>query len=62
MGKTIVVLAALLAAAPAVQAQSRKKPKVTPDTGIAWTGDFDGAVKEAQARNVPILYIVTKDY
>ena len=61
MSRTVTILAALLVASSAADAQSRKKPKVTPETGIAWTGDFDGALKEAQARNVPVLFVVTKD-
>ena len=54
--KTVLALT-LAAALPAALQQA--KP-AAPD-GIAWVGTWDEAVKEAQARNVPIHFALHKD-
>ena len=36
--------------------------KVGPGTGIDWQGDWEAAVKEATARNVPIMFTLHKDH
>ena len=55
------VITLFLALATAAHAQSGKKQEVGPGTGIDWQGDWEEAVKEATARNVPIMFTVHKD-
>jgi hypothetical protein len=50
----------LVAAAGAAHAQGKKKEPL-PGQGIEWQGDWDAAVREATARNVPIMFTVHKD-
>jgi hypothetical protein len=52
---------ALLALAAAAPQQAPGKHKLLPGQGIDWKGDWDAAVLEATARNVPILFTVHKD-
>jgi hypothetical protein len=52
---SVAVLLALVAAAP------QGKKGIGPGTGIDWQGDWDAALKEAAARNVPIMFGVHKD-
>jgi len=62
MKRTALALLFVCAAAGAAQAQSKKKEMAwTPGQGIDWQGDWDLAVKEATARNVPIHVAVHKD-
>ena len=58
MKSAVLSLSILLAAAAPALAQGKK---LVPGQGIDWQGDWDAAVKEAAARNVPILYAVHKD-
>jgi hypothetical protein len=51
--------ALLLALAPAASAQAKKT--FGPGQGIEWQGDWEAAVKEATARNVPIVLTIHKD-
>lgn len=44
-----------------VLAQGKKK-ELLPGQGIDWKGDWDAAVLEATARNVPIHFAVHKDH
>ncbi|HEX7896691.1 MAG TPA: hypothetical protein VF950_02965 [Planctomycetota bacterium] len=37
------------------------KHKLMPGQGIDWKADWDEAIKEAGARNVPIMFTVHKD-
>lgn len=60
MKRSILTVAVLLTAASAALAQGRKKDMM-PGQGIDWKGDWDAAVKEATARNVPILFAIHKD-
>ena len=60
MTKVSLALALLLAAAAPALAQGKKK-EMLPGQGIDWQGDWEAAVKEASARNVPILFAVHKD-
>lgn len=53
-------LIAVCAVAGAAEAQSKKKDW-TPGQGIDWKSDWDAAVEEAAARNVPIHFAVRKD-
>jgi len=50
----------ILAAGQAASAQQSKKP-LAPGQGIEWQGDWALAVKEATARNVPIIITIHKD-
>jgi hypothetical protein len=59
MKSALLSLAILCAAAAPALAQGKKN--MLPGQGIDWQGDWDAAVKEATARNVPILYAVHKD-
>jgi hypothetical protein len=59
MKHTALALAFVLAAAAPALAQRSKGP--LPGQGIDWKGDWESAVKEATARNVPILFHVGKD-
>ena len=61
MKKTAIALMMLCAAAGAAQAQGKKNMGMQPGQGIDWQGDWDAAVKEATARNVPIHFAVHKD-
>ena len=58
--KTFLVIAVLCAAASPALAQGKKKDMM-PGQGIDWQGNWEAAVKEATARNVPILFAVHKD-
>ena len=60
MTRTLLAVAVLLAAASPALAQGKKK-EMLPGQGIDWQGDWDAAVKEATARNVPIMFCVHKD-
>lgn len=60
MKHAVLVLIAFCAASGAVQAQSKKK-EWTPGQGIDWKSDWDTAVEEAAARNVPIHLSIRKD-
>jgi hypothetical protein len=59
MKTSILAGALLLAFAPAALAQSKKG--FGPGQGIEWQGDWNAAVKEATARNVPIVLTIHKD-
>jgi hypothetical protein len=59
MTKMLLALAALCAAASPALAQGKKN--LLPGQGIDWQGDWDAAVQEATARNVPIMFCVHKD-
>ena len=62
MKTPLLVLAILVASAPALSAQkSKKKILLLPGQGIDWKGDWDEAVKEAKARNVPIMFVAHTD-
>jgi len=60
MKHAALALIALCAAAGAAQAQGKKKDWA-PGQGIDWKGDWDSAVEEATARNVPIHIAIHKD-
>jgi hypothetical protein len=60
MTRTLLALAVLAAAATPALAQG-KKDKLMPGQGIDWQADWESAVKEATARNVPIMFTVHKD-
>jgi len=59
MKRAILTCAVLLTAASAALAQGKKN--MMPGQGIDWKGDWDAAVKEATARNVPILFAIHQD-
>jgi hypothetical protein len=59
MKTPLVAAALLLALAPAATAQSKKT--FGPGQGIDWQGDWEAAVREATARNVPIVLTIHKD-
>jgi hypothetical protein len=61
MKRAFVAMAILLASAGLAQAQGGKTKGPLPGQGIDWQGDWDAAVKEATARNVPIMFTVHKD-
>lgn len=62
MRTTIISMSLILAAAAGAYAQGgKKKAPLLPGQGIDWQGDWDAAVKEATARNVPIMFTVHKD-
>lgn len=50
-----------LAATVAAGAQERKLDKSYKQDGVYWAASWDEALKEAQARNVPIHFTVHKD-
>lgn len=50
-----------LAATVAAGAQDRKLDKSYPQEGVYWASSWEDALKEAQARNVPIHFTVHKD-
>ena len=56
-----LALAFLLAGVGLAQAQNKPSKGPLPGQGIDWKGDFDAVVKEATARNVPIMFTVHKD-
>ena len=62
--RQLTVAMAMLALGVA-SAQDRSKPNQAPKPaepdGILWVGDWDEAVKEAKARNVPIHFALHKD-
>jgi hypothetical protein len=60
MKHALLALIVLCAAAGAAQAQGKKKDWL-PGQGIDWKGDWDAAVEEAAARNVPIHLAIHKD-
>ena len=60
MKHLILALPFLFAVAPAADAEGKGKT-LLPGQGIDWKGDWDAAVQEATARNVPIAYHVHKD-
>ena len=57
--KVWIALAVVCAAATPALAQGKKN--MMPGQGIDWKADWDEAVKEATARNVPIMFTVHKD-
>lgn len=59
MRHTLFVAALLLGGAGGTMAQSGKDK--IPADWIAWTAEWDEAVKEATARNVPIHVAIHKD-
>ena len=59
MKRALISCALLLVAAGTALAQGKKN--MMPGQGIDWQGDWEAAVKEATARNVPILFAVHKD-
>jgi hypothetical protein len=63
MKRAALALLLVCAAAGAAHAQGSKKKEMawTPGQGIDWQGDWEAAVKEATARNVPIHIAVHKD-
>jgi hypothetical protein len=60
MIRTFLAVAVLCAAASPALAQG-KKNNMLPGQGIDWQGDWEAAVQEAAARNVPIMFAVHKD-
>jgi hypothetical protein len=60
MKTSILAGALILALFPAAMAQSKKN--FGPGQGIDWQGDWEAAVKEATARNVPIVLTIHKDF
>ena len=63
MKRSALALLFVCAAVGAADPQQSKKKEMawTPGQGIDWQGDWDLAVKEATARNVPIHVAVHKD-
>lgn len=61
MKTATLTLAVLVAAAGPALAQNKGSKGPLPGQGIDWKADFDAAVKEATARNVPIMFTVHKD-
>ncbi len=58
------ILVLTLICAAAAWSQDRNKPtqaKPADPDGILWLGNWDEAVKEAKARNVPIHFALHKD-
>lgn len=57
------IAAAVLLIAAAVQDRGGKQeqPKPAAPDGIIWTGNWEEAVAEAKARNVPIMFTAHKD-
>lgn len=68
---SVIAMLGLMATAPMAQdtkgGQDPKKPTkpkktlVAKPTGVIWVGSWEEALKEAQARNVPIHFTVHKD-
>ncbi len=61
MKNASLALALLVATAGAAAAQNKPSKGPLPGQGIDWKADFDAVVKEATARNVPIMFAVHKD-
>jgi len=61
MKKLSLAFVLLVAAAGVAEAQNKPSKGPLPGQGIDWKADFDAAVKEATARNVPIMFTVHKD-
>ena len=61
MRTTLAAALALTLATAAPALQQAGKHKLLPGQGIDWKGDWEEAVKEAAARNVPIMFSVHKD-
>ena len=62
MRTAIISVSLVFATAAAAYAQGgKKKADLLPGQGIDWQGDWDEAVREATARNVPIMFTVHKD-
>ena len=62
MRLVLLTLAIFVATSPAVFAQqSKKKFKVLPGRGIDWKGNWEEALKEAEARNVPVMFCIHMD-
>lgn len=61
MKRAVLALIVVCAAAGAAHAQGGKKKEWVPGMGIDWQGDWDAAVAEATARNVPIHFAVHQD-
>ncbi len=61
--KHLTAVAVVLAMSTAAFAQNRKPEQAKPadPDGIIWVGNWDEAVKEAKARNVPIHFALHKD-
>lgn len=59
MTKTLTACALILSVAALATAQAKKS--APPPPGIPWQGDWEAAVKEATARNVPIIFTMHKD-
>lgn len=60
MKRVLLAAALILTVAPAALPQQSKKLPA-PGTAIEWMGDWDAALKEAAARNVPIVLTIHKD-
>ena len=61
MKRAALAILVICVAAGAAQTQAGKKKEWVPGMGIDWQGDWEAAVKEATARNVPIHFAVHKD-
>jgi hypothetical protein len=57
----LAVILAFLALSLGAAAQQGGKHKLMPGQGIDWKGDWEAALKEAGARNVPVMFAVHKD-
>lgn len=60
MKHAVLAVVILCSAAGLAHAQGKKKDWV-PGQGIDWKGDWDAALEEAAARNVPIHLAIHKD-
>src|SRR5262245_28636007 len=60
MKHAVLALIAVFSAAGVVSSQSKKKD-LAPGQGIDWKSDWDAAVEEATARNVPIHFAIHQD-
>ena len=60
--KRAAVAFLLVCVATGVAHAQGKKKEMLPGQGIDWQGDWDLALKEAAARNVPIHIAVHKDH
>jgi hypothetical protein len=56
-----MMIRTLALAALVVLAQAGKHKGPFPGQGVDWQGDWDAAIKEATARNVPLLFYVGQD-
>ncbi len=59
--KTWIVACSLLLTIPQAASPQQSKNPLAAGQGIDWQGDWGAAVKEATARNVPILITIHKD-